>query len=284
MHGDASQVEQVVLNLIMNAADAIGDAGGDIILRTGMTECTPEILAEYEGGEELTPGTYAYLEVADNGCGMSEETMRQVFEPFFTTKYSGHGLGMAAVIGIMRGHHGAIQVRSQLGVGTTFLAIFPAAKSTNEEPTPSDLAPLQHQSENWTGEGTVLFAEDMDNVQDVGRRILELLGFSVVCVHDGGEAIAVFAKSPDLFKRVILDLSMPVVDGIETWAEMRRIKPDVSVILCSGHGRREILQRVAPHRPAGIIEKPYEILAIQRCLRSLDEAEVEAGVVQEPVH
>lgn len=270
MHGDASQIEQVVLNLIMNAIDAVGTAGGDIILRTGTTDCASETLTEFEGGEELMPGNYAYLEVADNGCGMNEETMRHVFEPFFTTKFSGRGLGMAAVTGIMRGHHGAIRVRSQLGVGTTFRAIFPFAASKGMAGT---APPASQTQETWTGVGTILFADDEDQVRDVGRRILERLGFSVVCARDGSEAIAAFAESPDLFERVILDLSMPGMDGIETWAELRRIKPEVSVVICSGHGRREILQRVGTNQPAAIIEKPYEVVAMMECLRSLEEAE-----------
>ncbi len=274
MHGDASQIEQVVLNLIMNATDAVVDGGGDIILRTGTIDCTAENLAEFEGGEELLPGTYAYLEVADNGCGMSEETMRHVFEPFFTTKFSGRGLGMAAVTGIMRGHHGAIRVRSQLGVGTTFRAIFPFAPGKGAA---APAAASGGGEETWTGVGTILFADDEDQVRDVGRRILERLGFSVVCARDGSEAVAAFAESPDLFERVVLDLSMPGMDGIETWAELRRIKPEVSVIICSGHGRREILQRVAPFQPAAIIEKPYEVMAMMQCLRFLEEAETPSG-------
>ncbi len=276
MHGDASQIEQVVLNLIMNAADAVGDAGGDIILRTGTVDCTTDLLAEYEGGEELMPGSYVYLEVADNGCGMSDDTMRHVFEPFFTTKFSGRGLGMAAVTGIMRGHHGAIRVRSQLGVGTTFRAIFPfaMAKKGDGGIDGAENAPAAKVGlDSWTGVGTILFADDEDQVRDVGRRILERLGFSVVCARDGNEAVAAFAESPDLYERVILDLSMPGMDGIETWAMLRTIKPDVSVIICSGHGRREILQRVAPNQPAAVIEKPYEIFAMMECLKSLEEAE-----------
>jgi PAS domain S-box-containing protein len=279
IHGDASQIEQIVLNLVLNAADAVEEEGGDVVLRTGEADCTQEMLREYEGGEELMPGNYVYLEVADNGCGMSEETMRRVFEPFFTTKFSGRGLGMAAVMGIMRGHHGAIRVRSQFGVGTTFRAIFsfasPKLKADDGETDGMAVSPTRSRegAEPWTGVGTILFADDEDQVRDVGRRILERLGFSVVCARDGQEAVSAFAESPDLFERVILDLSMPGMDGIETWAEMRRIKRDVSVVICSGHGRREILQRVAPNQPAAVIEKPYEVVAMMECLRSLEENE-----------
>jgi len=169
------------------------------------------------------PGNYVYLEVADNGCGMSEDTMRHVFEPFFTTKFSGRGLGMAAVTGIMRGHHGAIRVRSQLGVGTTFRAIFPFASPKKGELGEGDPASAAKGAlSSWTGLGTILFADDEDQVRDVGRRILERLGFSVVCARDGNEAVTAFAESPDLFERVILDLSMPGMDGIETWAHDAR--------------------------------------------------------------
>jgi signal transduction histidine kinase/ActR/RegA family two-component response regulator len=278
MHGDASQVEQVVLNLVMNAADAVEEGGGDIILRTGTVDCTAEMLREYEGGDELMPGNYVYLEVADNGCGMNDETLHRVFEPFFTTKFSGRGLGMAAVTGIMRGHHGGIRARSQLGVGTTFRALFPfaAPKQDASETEPVRSRSTQPDLDAWSGVGTILFADDEDQVRDVGRRILERLGFSVVCARDGQEAVTAFAESPDLFERVILDLSMPGMDGIETWAEMRRIKPEVSVVICSGHGRREILQRVAPNKPAAVIEKPYEVFGMMECLRSLEEAEQKA--------
>ena len=271
LHGDASQIEQVVLNLMMNASDALADCGGEIVVRTGTAEYEREALVRCEGGEELLPGRYVYLEVEDNGCGMSEETRRHVFEPFFTTKFSGRGLGMAAVIGIIRGHHGGIRVSSELGVGSVFRAIFPFADA--KHPDRGGFADAPPPAERWTGVGTILFADDEDQVREVGCRILERLGFSVVSARDGREAVDAFAESPDLFERVILDLSMPGMDGVETWAEMRRIKPDVSVVICSGHGRREILHRVSPHVPAAVIEKPYEVMAIMECLRNLDEAE-----------
>ena len=280
MHGDASQIEQVVLNLVMNAADAVDEGGGDIIVRTGTTECRQKDLVRFEGGEELIPGAYVYLEVEDDGCGMSRDTMRHVFEPFFTTKFSGRGLGMAAVIGIMRGHHGGICVNSEPGVGTTFRAIFPFAPPKHSEgkenATIEADGTARDSAERWTGVGTILFADDEEQVRDVGCRILERLGFSVVCARDGSEAVEAFAESPDLFERVILDLSMPGMDGVETWAEMRKIKLDVSVVICSGHGRREILSRVAPNVPAAVIEKPYEVAAMRDCLRSLEEADQEA--------
>ncbi len=254
IEADATQVRQVVMNLITNASDAIGDRSGVISIRTGAMECDKEYLAETYLDEDLAEGQYVYLEVSDTGHGMDDEIVHKVFDPFFSTKFAGRGLGLAAVLGIVRGHRGAVKVYSEEGKGTTFKVLFPAVKLKAEGKTPSGA-----QSKLGKLCGTVLLVDDEETVRSVGKRMIEHLGCKVVTCEDGAEAIELFRRDPDRFDAVLLDLTMPHMDGDACYRELRRIRPDVRVILSSGYNEAELVARFAGKGLAGFMQKPYRI-------------------------
>ena len=268
--GDVTQIRQVIMNLITNASEAIGDKSGVIALSTGAMDCDRRYLDDVnkvvQAGldKPLPEGVYTYFEVADTGCGMDAETIEKVFDPFFTTKFTGRGLGMSAVLGIMRGHKGALKIYSELGKGTTFKALFPA-----NEPPDNDLA-VQRKDEaegkDWRGSGTVLIADDEETVCAVGKQILERMGFSVLTAPDGREALKVFREHADEIVCVLLDLTMPHMDGEEAFREMRYLHPDVTVILCSGYNEQDATQRFAGKGLAGFIQKPYNMAVLREKL------------------
>ena len=188
------------MNLVINASEAITTTGGVITLSTGSMCCDRAYLREMWSGEELPEGLYDFIEVADTGCGMDETVRGRIFDPFFTTKAKGRGLGLAAVMGLVRGHRGAIKVYSEPGRGSTFKLLFPAATA------PDSAGPRAEAGGKWRGTGTVLLVDDDESVRKVGRRMLEALGFSVLLASDGREAIEVFRASKHEISCVILDL------------------------------------------------------------------------------
>jgi PAS domain S-box-containing protein len=265
--GDATQIRQVIMNLITNASEAIGDKSGVIALSTGTMECDRAYLDEFPhtGLDKSMPeGAYTYLEVADTGCGMDRETIEKIFDPFFTTKFSGRGLGMSAVLGIMRGHKGAIRVYSEPGKGTSFKVLFPV----NELPDKGTPArrKSEFETEDWCGRGTVLIADDEEAVCAVGKQMLERLGFNVLTACDGGEAIEVFREHADEIVGVLLDLTMPHFDGEQTFREIHRIRPDIPVVLSSGYNMQDATQRFAGKGLAGFIQKPYNLATLREKL------------------
>ncbi|MBI5832757.1 MAG: PAS domain S-box protein [Armatimonadetes bacterium] len=265
--GDATQVRQIIMNLITNASEAIGDASGVIALSTGAMECdrayldavNDTVLASLT--DPLPEGIYAYVEVADTGCGMAPDVVERIFDPFFTTKFTGRGLGMSAVLGIVRGHKGAIKVYSEPGRGTTFKVLFPA----NE--LPEGAVGLRRgaagEGRAWRGSGTVLIVDDEETVRAVGRRMLERMGFAVLTAAHGREALELFAEAGDDVSCVLLDLTMPHMDGEETFRELRRLRPDVRVMLCSGYNEQDATQRFAGKGLAGFLQKPYSLAALR---------------------
>ncbi|MBD3368218.1 MAG: response regulator [Candidatus Eisenbacteria bacterium] len=250
--GDPTQVRQVIMNLITNASDAIGDEDGVISLSTGVGECTQADLAQCYAGSELAEGTYVYVEVSDTGCGMSEETLTKIFDPFFTTKFTGRGLGLAAALGIIRGHKGGIHVQSREGRGTTFRILFPADEA---RPVPDGKPAVQ--STAGASDGTVLLVDDEETVRLVGASMLEQSGFKVVTASDGNEAVEYFRDHQDEVGCVLLDLTMPRMDGRETFDELRRIREDVRVVLSSGYSEQEVYGQFAGEGIAGFVQKPY---------------------------
>ncbi|MCP4714259.1 MAG: PAS domain-containing protein, partial [Deltaproteobacteria bacterium] len=215
---DATQMRQIIMNLITNASEAIGDKSGVISISTGAMECDRSYLGETYLDNKLPEGIYSYFEVADTGCGMSKETKQKLFDPFYTTKFTGRGLGMSAVLGIVRGHKGAIKVYSELNKGTTFKVLFPAA----EEPANNIKAAAEKEAGQWQGSGTILIVDDEETILAVGRRYLEKKGFSVLTALDGREGVEVFQEHAAEIVCVILDLTMPHMDGEETFREIRR--------------------------------------------------------------
>jgi PAS domain S-box-containing protein len=255
VEGDATQLRQVVMNLITNASDAIGDADGVVTVRTGVTEVDDT----YPGGsvldEAIGEGRYVYVEVTDTGCGMDAATRDRIFDPFFTTKHTGRGLGLAAVLGIVRGHRGGLRVYSERGRGTTFKVLLPALSAS----APSLPGPGEEEvpEEVPAGGGTVLVADDEEAVREVASMMLESGGYEVVPAVDGQEAVEIFRREPGRFAAVILDMTMPRMGGEEAFREIRRTAPGIPVILSSGYNEQESVNRFVGKGLSGFIQKPY---------------------------
>ncbi len=269
--GDPTQVRQIIMNLITNASEAIGDERGTISLSTGAMDCSRDYLDGIDPSlrvgvdTPLPEGRYAYIEVADTGCGMDRDTLEKIFEPFFTTKFTGRGLGMAAVLGIVRGHQGALRVDSVVGEGTTFRVLFPLIESEDLDTETSRAA---SSSELKRGTGVVLLVEDEESVRRVGERMLERLGFVVRTAVNGEDALRVYADLGDELACVLLDLTMPRMGGEEVFREIRRRNPEAKIVLCSGYSEHEATQRFIGMGLAGFLHKPYGMEDLKAVLRA----------------
>jgi CheY-like chemotaxis protein len=257
VEADATQIRQVIMNLITNASEALGDKSGFISISTGAVHCDETYFAQTHLPEQLPQGFYVYIEVSDTGCGMNKETISRIFDPFFTTKFTGRGLGLAAALGIVRGHKGAMKVYSEPGRGSTFKVLFPAS----EQPAAS-LPKEDPLLKSWRGQGTILLVDDEETVRSVTQRILEKLGFTVLTAADGREALDVFSKRAKEIVCVLLDLTMPHMGGEETYRELRRIKSDVRVILASGYDEQDVSDRFGSKGLAGFLHKPFQIVEL----------------------
>ncbi|HEY4248212.1 MAG TPA: ATP-binding protein [Lacunisphaera sp.] len=260
----SAQMQQVVMNLALNAADAIGEKGGRLTIRTTSRRCSAEELAEIFSGQPLPEGNYALLEVEDTGCGMTAEVRSRIFEPFFTTKFTGQGLGLAAVIGVVRSHRGGITVHSEAGKGTRFRLAFPALE-THSAPEELKAAP----EGKWRGSGKILVVDDDGLIRQVTRLLLTKLGFTPVIASDGVQGVAAFREHADDLRAVLLDLTMPGMDGFEAHAEMHRHNARVPVILMSGFSQK--LSKLPPEaiHPAGVLAKPFGVEQLCERLQSV---------------
>jgi two-component system cell cycle sensor histidine kinase/response regulator CckA len=262
---DPSQVRQVVMNLLINASEAIGEGNGEIEVSAGAARYDEAYLRATELSEELPPGLYVRLEVADTGCGMSAETRARIFEPFYTTKFKGRGLGLAAVLGIVRSHKGALKVASEPGRGTRFTMLFPAHQPAGGS-GPAGKGNGQ-SAESWSG--TLLLVDDEESLRTVGSQMLARLGFSVLTASDGGEALEIYRRKSRDIDVVVLDLTMPRMDGAEALAEIRRIDPRARVILASGHSEEDVAGRFADQELSGILQKPYTMAKLRELMRGI---------------
>ena len=263
VEGDATQLRQVVMNLITNASDALGDGAGTITLTTGVTHATRADLASTYIDEALPEGEYVFLEVADTGCGMEDETQARIFDPFFTTKFTGRGLGLAATLGIVRGHRGAIAVESAPGHGTRMRLLLPVCATAPAEDTIAAVPAPEPGVVSWRGQGRILVVDDEELVRSLAARVLEASGFEVVGATDGLEALEVFERAPDSIRLVLLDWMMPRLSGAETLDALRERRSDLPVILSSGYAEQTVSGRL-DDRLTVFIQKPYrpqELLA-----------------------
>ena len=260
VNADATQIRQIIMNMVINASEAIGDRSGTIAITTGCVECNEAYLQEAWLGDPIPQGLYVFMEVADTGCGMNKETLAKIFDPFFTTKFTGRGLGMAAVLGIVRGHQGAIKVYSEPGKGTTFKVLLPAGEKPVE--MIKDTAALN----KWRGSGLALLVDDEETVRTIGKEMMRALGFQVITATDGRDALDKFRENPDI-SVVILDLTMPHMDGEQCFRELRQVAPQVKVIMSSGFSEHEVAQKFAGKGLAGFIQKPYRLSDLQEILR-----------------
>ncbi|KXK36527.1 MAG: Blue-light-activated protein [Candidatus Hinthialibacteria bacterium OLB16] len=253
IEGDATQIRQVIMNLITNASDAIGDKSGVITITTGLIETDSTYLESTYLKDDLPGGYYVFLEVSDTGCGMDEETRARIFDPFFTTKFTGRGLGLAAVLGIVRGHKGTVKVYSEAGRGTTFKILLPCCDS--QEDTQENH--VESTRKDWVGTGTILIVDDEESVRYISKRILESHGFKVLTANDGREGVKAYEAQKEAIDLVLLDMTMPHMDGEEAFRELRLINPDVHVILTSGYTEQEATARFTGKGLAGFIQKPF---------------------------
>ncbi len=271
VEADATQIRQIVMNLITNASDALGDGAGEIVVRTGRARAG-RAQFPYSFLEDPSPGArQVFFQVKDTGCGMDRATRDRIFEPFFTTKSMGRGLGLAAALGIVRAHRGAIDVRSALGRGTTVRVVFPAlAEGAVPAAPPGAALPADGGGEG--GPALVLVVDDDVGARTVAARVLMQQGCHVLTAKDGEEAIGIFRKRGTDVDLVLLDLTMPGLGGAETRAEMRKIRPSVCVVLSSGYDEEDLSLRLANDPPAGFLHKPYRmedlIARVQEALRT----------------
>lgn len=263
--GDGTQLRQVLMNLITNAADAAPEKSGRITVRTGLQRGTPEgFVAVHPDSGEPAPGPHVYMEVSDNGVGMPSETVGRMFEPFFTTKFAGRGLGLAAALGIVRSHRGAILVRSAVGEGTSVRVLLPAASELPEAKTV-----LKSGSAAWKASGRALVVDDELAVRHVASAILSRAGFEVEVAVDGEQALELVDAATVPFRFVLLDMTMPRMSGAEVYRVIRARHPDIHVLLSSGYAERDAAAEVSEGAPIHFIQKPYEVAALLRSVRRL---------------
>ena len=257
------------MNMVINASEAIGEGASVVTVRTGVEVCEESYLERSRVEEKPLPGRFVFLEVSDMGCGMDEETQRCLFDPFFTTKFTGRGLGMSAVVGIVRGHKGAIVVESEVGKGTKIRVLFPVPGAGGEEARSREEAVSVPSGEGVVGgfSGTVLVVDDEEAVCDLCREELEGFGFTVLTAEDGEEGVRVFREHAGEITCVILDFMMPKMDGVAAFKELTRIRPDVRVILSSGYDQQEALRLFAGQGLSGFIQKPYTLANLRDTLR-----------------
>ena len=251
IEADASQIQQIIMNLAINAAEAIGENGGAVHVSTGVEEVGTGGLPEAVIGE-VERGPYVYLEVSDTGAGMDDETRSKIFDPFFTTKFTGRGLGLAAVSGIVRGHKGALLLHSAPGAGSTFRVLLPVARDGVER------KPAAAEDVDLRGVGVVLVVDDEAVVLRMAKSALERYGYRVELSADGEQAVRIFRERPGEIAAVLLDMAMPVVSGEDAFQQIKRIRPDVPVIVSSGYSEQVARQRFrASTEVAGFLQKPY---------------------------
>jgi PAS domain S-box-containing protein len=252
IEGDAAQLQQLVMNLVINGAEAIAEGKtGTVVVTTKVQEVDDAYIQQTFGTGEISPGKYVGLEVADTGCGMDEATIARIFDPFFTTKFAGRGLGLAAAMGIVRGHKGAMKVYSTPGEGSSFKVLFPATAD------PAAARETRRADQDLTGTGTILVIDDEEIVRQTAKSALERFGYSVVTAEGGKEGLEVFSKLGDEVALVLLDMTMPQMAGEEVLRQLRALRPAVAVVLSSGYNEVEATRRFTGQGLAGFIQKPY---------------------------
>ena len=265
IHADASQIQQVIMNLIINGAEAIGDDVG-LVVCTTIAETLDDAYLRTLGPEALSmaPGRYVVLEVHDTGSGIDAAILSRIFEPFFSTKFTGRGLGLAAVSGIVRGHKGAIKIYSSPGKGSTFKVYFPATQSTDS------LQTLEVNAHCYEGSNrTVLIVDDEELVRSTARNTLQRRGYRTIEAQDGREAVELFREFAPEINLVLLDLTMPFMNGQEVLRELKMIAPSVRVLLSSGFNEAEAIRRFTGQGLAGFLQKPFTARRLAEIVKRL---------------
>jgi len=255
---DITQIQQILMNLVINASEAIDKHNGVIIVSTGVMDVDDGDLQRSIHQPDVLPGSFAYLEVSDSGCGMDEATRKKIFDPFFTTKFTGRGLGMSAVLGIVHGHQGVLHLNSEPGQGATFRIALPLSAPGEVQPgRREEKAPVHGKS------GLILVIDDEETIREVACMLLSEMGFDVITAADGQEGVDVFSQQQGKFTGVILDMTMPRMGGEACYHALRELDPDIKVILSSGYSAEDATACFQGQGLAGFIQKPYLIDAFQ---------------------
>ena len=248
---EGAQLTQVVMNLITNAVESLGDGKGRIALRTGVVNVDappPGTLFS----DSMSTGPHVYFEIVDTGCGMDTETRVRIFDPFYTTKFTGRGLGLAAVAGIVRGHRGAIEVESEPGRGARFRILLPAAADSAVQPAPEAMS-----IDGWRNTGTALVIDDDDDVRTLAEDVLRRAGMTVLTAADGHAGVRLFGLHADSIDVVLLDRTMPALSGSEVFEAIRALRPEAKVVLASGYSEEHVTAELAGRGLAGFLHKPF---------------------------
>lgn len=271
VHGDRSQIGQVIVNLIVNASDALNGLPGTIELKTALIEAEDGFFEDAIMQPEMRPGSYCRISVQDTGMGIDKETMEKMFDPFFTTKFIGRGMGLPAVLGIVRSHQGAIKVRSEEGKGTKVKVYLPYFGSSMPHDTSAP-----GQSDDWKGSGTILLVDDEEAVRDAALRFLKRMGYTVIEAVDGMEGYERFMASRDNLNAVILDMTMPGMDGGSLCSAIRKVAPEMPVLLMSGYNKSEVMHRVDLDLDLPFMPKPFTFATFRGYVRALLEQPAKA--------
>ncbi|MCA9107232.1 MAG: PAS domain S-box protein, partial [Planctomycetales bacterium] len=262
--GDPAQLRQVVMNLIINASEAMANRSGTIRLQTRPITVADQQVRSCHATEPLPAGEYVQLVVSDTGCGMDAETRERLFDPFFTTKFTGRGLGMAAVLGIVKRHGGAIVVDSEVERGTQFQIYLPATQDQ-----PATQAPCETVATQWQGSGTILLADDDGSIRNLAKTMLQTMGFEVITASDGEEALSAFRENCHEITLAVLDVTMPKQTGSEVMQAIQQTRPDVPVVLVSGYDEQTAGDRFGPLRVSGFLQKPFRFDIFRDLLRRI---------------
>jgi signal transduction histidine kinase/ActR/RegA family two-component response regulator len=262
IEADPAQIQQVIMNLLLNAAESIepGREGRVTVITSERLATESELRGMLSSGNSQ-PGTYAELDVSDNGCGMDSATQERMFEPFYTTKFTGRGLGLSAVLGIVRSSGGALNVESQQGTGTRIRILLPTTTKVAPEKRPEVQQDLK-------GSGTVLVVDDEPMVLSLARSTLERAGYRVLTANGGAEAEEIFTRRDGKIDVVILDVTMPGMNGEEAFRRLKALRADVPVVLSSGHSEDETVSRFQGSGLAGFLQKPYSASQLAEKVRS----------------
>jgi CheY-like chemotaxis protein len=264
IEADETQIQQVVLNLVTNAGEALEGARGRVGLRVTPLLAGPADLAGAHGAADAKPGEYVALEVRDSGRGLDPEARERIFDPFFTTKFTGRGMGLASTLGIVRSHGGVAGLESAPGRGTTARVLLPRVRAV--ETAPSATAPVAARSEHATGR--ILVVDDDPAVLELASEFLTRAGFTVIATRGGREGIERLRDEGDSIDAVVLDLSMPDVGGEQAFLEMRQIRPGLPIVLASGFSEEFASERFGAPGTAGFLRKPYAPEALVECVRA----------------